>query len=137
LIERRTAVEVAALLGVLLLFFFLGLRFLAVPWIVAGPSMEPVLRSGDGVLVDVWSYRRREPREREVSLFRAPDGTPMVKRVTRPPRGRFPDGEGVWLLGDNAASSRDSREFGAVPAERFRGRVVWRYWPPSRFGPVR
>ena len=125
------------MLGLLLLFFFLGSRFLAVPWIVAGPSMEPVLRSGDGVLVDVWSYRRRPPREGEVSLFWAPDGTPMVKRVTRPPRGGFLKGEGVWLLGDNARESRDSREFGAVPTERFRGRVLWRYWPLSRFGPVR
>jgi len=137
LIERRTAVELSALLGLLLLFFLLGLRFLAVPWIVAGPSMEPVLGSGDRVLVDVWSYRRRAPREGEVALFWAPDGTPMVKRVSGPPRGRFPAGAGLWLVGDNAASSRDSREFGAVSPERCRGRVLWRYWPPSRFGPVR
>ena len=40
------------------------------------------------------------------------------------------------VLGDNPEASDDSRTFGPVPMHRFRGRVVFRYWPPSRFGPI-
>jgi signal peptidase I len=39
-------------------------------------------------------------------------------------------------LGDNAAASNDSRAFGVIPSRRIRGRVVWRYWPPSRTGVI-
>lgn len=35
----------------------------------------------------------------------------------------------LWLLGDNAEASTDSRTFGAVPREAIIGRVRWRYWP--------
>lgn len=41
-----------------------------------------------------------------------------------------------FVLGDNAARSRDSRRFGPVPAARIQG-VVWlRCWPPQRWGRV-
>lgn len=38
-----------------------------------------------------------------------------------------PEGH-VFVLGDSRAHSRDSREFGAVPLERVRGRVVRIFW---------
>lgn len=38
----------------------------------------------------------------------------------------------VWVEGDNAAVSRDSREFGAVPAGLVRARVAAVVWPPSQ-----
>lgn len=47
-----------------------------------------------------------------------------------------PDGY-VWLEGDNAAQSTDSREYGPVPMELVRGRVVLRFWPASQAGFVR
>jgi len=40
----------------------------------------------------------------------------------------------VFLLGDNRGNSVDSRDFGAVPADRLDGRVLLRLWPPVRFG---
>lgn len=45
--------------------------------------------------------------------------------------------EAVFCLGDNTADSRDSRfqEVGDVPLEQLVGPVVWRVWPPARFGP--
>jgi signal peptidase I len=51
---------------------------------------------------------------------------------------------GIWTLGpheyfvmgDHRAVSRDSRAFGPVRDEMFVGKVVWRYWPLDRFGPV-
>jgi len=38
----------------------------------------------------------------------------------------------VWLQGDCLEASRDSREYGAVPLELVRGKVVARVWPMSK-----
>jgi signal peptidase I len=105
---------------------------LVMPWVVAGGSMEPALFQGDRVLVDCWTYRHRRPRAGEVALLLGPSGVPMVKRVASPPS----PGSGIWVLGDRVEHSIDSRRFGALPAGRFRGRVVYRFWPLSRAGPV-
>jgi nickel-type superoxide dismutase maturation protease len=123
----------AALLGLLALFIYLATAQLALPWMVSGRSMEPTLRAGDMVIVDLWSYRQRRPREGEIVLFSGaePASAPMVKRVANRTGSTF------WLLGDNLEMSNDSRHFGPVPEERIRGRLVWRYWPLSRAGPVR
>lgn len=40
----------------------------------------------------------------------------------------------VWLEGDNALNSTDSRTFGSVPAGLIRGRAVCRLWPLSDVG---
>jgi signal peptidase I len=42
-----------------------------------------------------------------------------------------PSGE-YYVLGDNRAESCDSRFWGEVPRGNIVGRVVLRYWPPSR-----
>jgi signal peptidase I len=47
-----------------------------------------------------------------------------------PPRSYF-------VLGDARGQSTDSREFGAIEAERILGAAIWRYWPPRRFGAIR
>lgn len=106
---------------------------LVMPWVVVGRSMEPALVQGDRVLVDCWTYRHRGPRVGEIALVLGPSGVPMVKRVAESPS----HGDGIWVLGDHVDQSTDSREFGALPADHLRGRVVYRYWPLSRAGPVR
>jgi nickel-type superoxide dismutase maturation protease len=128
----------AVVMGLLLAWLLLALAYVVVPWVVAGTSMEPTLEQGDRVLVDLWSYRQRLPRPGEVALLANPAGLPIVKRVADEAAGAYRNGDSrLWVLGDNPRVSGDSREFGRVPAGRFRGRVCWRYWPPSRFGPVR
>jgi nickel-type superoxide dismutase maturation protease len=122
------------LLGGLLAAVWLASRFLTVGWVVAGPSMAPTLAPGDRVCIDIWTYRQRDPRPGEIVLVTGPDGTPLVKRVVTPPPGvRVPPGS-LWLVGDNRAASRDSRQFGPLPRSSVRGRVAWRYWPPRRTG---
>lgn len=123
-------------------------RFVAVPWVVAGPSMEPTLRDGDRVIVDLWTYRRHGPVAGEIAIIDAPGGITIVKRVASPPversgipsRSPFPGaGAGeTWypVVGDNPNRSEDSRDFGPVPRSRMRGRVIWRYWPLGSFGPI-
>jgi signal peptidase I len=118
----------------------LATRFVAIPWVVAGRSMEPTLRSGDRVLVDVWTYRHRSPRPGEIALCLTPASSrPLVKRVATPPGERSAarsaeSGSRIWLQGDNAADSLDSRAFGGIEPGACHGRLIFRYWPPSGTG---
>ncbi len=41
-----------------------------------------------------------------------------------------------FLMGDNRLVSHDSRYFGPVAVGYIYGKTIFRYWPPSRFGPV-
>lgn len=126
------AAFVIAFLGVTV--WLLGATFVGTAS-VSGRSMAPTLEPGDRVLVDRWTYERRPPRPGEVVLVEAPDRRLMIKRVARPPGSLAPaPAPRVWLLGDNPGESEDSRLFGPVDRRRIRGRVVWRYWPPARFG---
>lgn len=114
-----------------------GTRWVAVPWDVEGSSMLPTLRPGDRVIVDLWSYRHRLPREGEIALLISPNGGTLVKRVAGPPKKSETFAEvGFVVLGDNPPASVDSRTFGPVSSTRFRGRVVFRYWPLDRIGPI-
>jgi len=106
---------------------------------VEGWSMAPTLLPGD-FLVATTTGRIRAGA---VVVIRRP-GRPtfeMVKRVADPTDGR-PDGvriepEDVWVIGDRADASTDSRDFGPVSHEDVVGVVRFRYWPPRRFGLVR
>ncbi len=39
-----------------------------------------------------------------------------------------------FCLGDNRTVSYDSRDFGCVPIEKIEGKVLFRFWPFSKFG---
>jgi signal peptidase I len=129
---RALIAWVAATLGVVSAGLVLAAEHLVMPWVVVGRSMEPTLHRGDRVLVDCWTYRHRRPRVGEIALLLAPSNLPLVKRVASRPTLD----DRVRVVGDNAANSVDSRQFGAVPSGRFRGRIVFRYWPLSRAGPL-
>jgi signal peptidase I len=51
-------------------------------------------------------------------------------------RRRLGDGE-YFVLGDNSANSRDSRQLGPIRGDAFVGRVLCVAWPPSRIRVVR
>jgi len=97
--------------------------------------MAPTLLAGDRlvVLARPWGTPAR-PAVGEIVAVCDPRRADrvLVKRVASLER---PDGTLV-LLGDSPDASTDSREFGAVPLASVLGRVVHRYGPPGRSGPV-
>jgi nickel-type superoxide dismutase maturation protease len=86
--------------------------------------MEPSLRQGDHVLVWQWAYRWRPPAAGDVVVLRDPDDGRriLIKRVAVDS-----DENGVYVLGDNAVASRDSRTFGAVPPGSILGKALLKY----------
>ncbi|WP_255436346.1 S26 family signal peptidase [Actinoplanes solisilvae] len=86
--------------------------------LVKGPSMVPVLRDGDALIV------RRGVRVRAgdvvVARFRTRPDLLVVKRAVRP------DGGGWWIQGDNPLIEDDSRAYGVADVI---GRVLFRYYP--------
>jgi len=102
--------------------------------VVQGGSMAPTLVEGDRLLA-VASPRgrvRAAPGDLVVLLDpRAPDRV-LVKRVV----AVDPGAGTVEVRGDAAGASTDSRTFGPVPRSSLRGRVVYRYGPAARSGPL-
>lgn len=86
--------------------------------------MVPALEPGD--LLAVRPARGDEPRPGQIVVARTGD-LEIVKRV----RSVAGDGS-VWIEGDNAAHSTDSRTAGPVPRARIAGVVRARYWPAWR-----
>lgn len=91
---------------------------------VQGESMLPALAPGDYLIIDRWAYASRPPRPGEIVLLCDPrdQDRVIIKRV----RWTVPDG--VWVEGDNAAASTDSRHFGPVGRQLLIGRMRWLYW---------
>jgi nickel-type superoxide dismutase maturation protease len=83
-------------------------------------SMEPALRPGDYVIVHRWAYRHEAPEAGDIVVLRNPEAPSqfLVKRVMS-----FDSQAGLFVLGDNANHSRDSRQFGMVPLHLVVGKV--------------
>lgn len=60
--------------------------------------------------------------------------------IQTPRKGEFydltvPEGH-IFVMGDNRSGSTDSRALGCIPLDKVEGRVVYRFWPLSRFGKI-
>ena len=99
-------------------------------YVIAGESMEPALTAGDWVLVDLGATAEVG----EIVVATRPDRPEIevLKRVAE----RNQMGE-LFLLGDNAEQSTDSREWGWVKRNAVHGVVRFRYWPATRAGRIR
>ncbi len=109
--------------------------------IVHDDSMRPLFRPGDRLYLD--TEPGRPVRVGDVVALRDPEmaGRLLLKRIVAvaeaagPGSPKCPPGT-VWVEGDNPASSRDSRQFGAVPSEHIVGVAWFRYAPTDRRGPL-
>lgn len=93
------------------------------------------IRSGD-VVVAV------KPTDPRVSVLKRVRGMAGEKIWVHPRSERYPilytvPNGYVWLEGDNASQSTDSREYGPVPLSLIRGRVILRFWPLTQAGFVK
>ena len=96
---------------------------------IAEKSMLPAYRPGDWWVVRRTSrVRRARPGDVVAAWHPQRIDLVIVKRV------EHRDGDGWWLVGDNAAASDDSRTFGAVPDDAIIGRLTLRYRRVSRRG---
>lgn len=114
--------------------------------VCVGPSMMPTFQpSGDVALVErMWTVRRQRPirkgdvviatsvqnpRQRVCKRVLGLEGDVVdVPGMGEGQRVRVPKGH-VWLQGDNALNSTDSRHYGPVPYATLRGRVVTKVYP--------
>ena len=113
--------------------------------VVAENSMTPELLPGDSLLVlpagpNGLPWLRRAPRIGSIVIAER-EGRLDVKRVARSPESALESAphqsDSLWLLGDNAAASSDSRHGGPVPLSALRGLVIFRTGPAGRRGFVR
>jgi nickel-type superoxide dismutase maturation protease len=98
-------------------------------FVVEDTSMRPTLQPRDKLVVARWLI----PRHGELAVLCEP-GRPLtflVKRVA----AVEPNGD-LIVHGDNPNVSRDSREFGPVPRHLIVGKVIYRYLPRERRGPL-
>jgi len=93
--------------------------------------MEPNLIEGDRLLIVPLAHRRVEPGM--ILAVRRPEYRKhiLVKRC-----GSVGHDGSVELVGDNPSASTDSRQFGRVMSDAVLGRVVYRYGPAGRAGPL-
>src|ERR1700759_5631098 len=81
---------------------------------VLGDSMLPALRAGQLVV-------GRETRDLQAGdvVIVSHNGLEKIKRIAQQ------QGDLIYLLGDNAAASTDSRDFGWLSAKSIIAKVVW------------
>ncbi|KAF8807584.1 LexA/Signal peptidase [Phlegmacium glaucopus] len=134
--------------------FHLFYEYVGQPAIMYGPSMLPTLAvSGEVVIEDCISVRLNPEKlhRGELIILKSPldPQRTICKRIIGlpgdtvcvDPTGRLapstehvlvPKGH-IWISGDNAAESRDSRLYGPVPIALVHGRLYARVWPWKDF----
>lgn len=95
-----------------------GFSFYYIP----SASMHPTLKAGDVSLVDTWAYNKETPNKNDILVFRrSPESNVLVKRLTRT---KIVGGETqLFMTGDKANQSIDSRSFGWVSNKYIIGKV--------------
>jgi type IV secretory pathway protease TraF len=89
---------------------------------IVGVSMQPALQDGQVVLA-YSGYCASGMYGRGDVVIVAHDGRDKVKRIADTRAGM--DGREIYLRGDNPEASTDSRDFGWLPEETIRGKVIW------------
>ncbi len=78
--------------------------------------MLPTLTSGDTLI----GSARVRPRVGRIVVLNQ-RGRSIIKRVVRIERDQ------IWIEGDNAAASTDSRQFGYIDSDKVEAVIIWPY----------
>lgn len=104
--------------------------------------MEPTIHSDNILITEHFTPRFRKVDRGDIIIAKCPTNPKqyICKRVTGLPGDQVrtgfisteivPRGH-VWLEGDNASNSFDSRAYGPVPQGLIRSRAVMKVWPLS------
>lgn len=95
--------------------------------VIGLPGETIGIRSG---LVFIDGQPLSEPYIKEMPAYLEPDWHALGMAG-----GRIPPGA-VFVMGDNRNNSADSHVWGTLPIDHIIGHAVFRFWPPSRIGPV-
>ena len=95
--------------------------------------MLPTLEPGDWLLADPDAYSEAPPQVGDLVLVPDPrePSRLLIKRVEEI------HAEQLFVAGDSAGESTDSRTFGSVNTASVEGRPWFRYWPLRRWGRVK
>jgi len=91
---------------------------------ITGPSMIPLLKPGDEVLIDPKAYRTAAPRPGDIVVAQHPYSPDLrlVKRIAK-----MTDDGRYYLEGDNPTASTDSRSFGPISPQQIVGQVTCQF----------
>jgi len=92
---RKEWVEWAKALFVAGVIVYLASRWLVMPTVVSGSSMEPNLRNGERIILNRIVYAFHPPQRGDIIVFRLKNGKELIKRIIALP------GENVMVLGDS------------------------------------
>ena len=85
---------------------------------VFGDSMLPILKNGQQVIVEKFSYLFFNPKINDIVILKNPDNINIIKRITKK------EGNSYFVEGDNAKESADSRKFGFIQKKEILGKVI-------------
>ena len=80
--------------------------------------MHPHFREGRIIVASGW-FKQLKPRD---VVIIAHDGMEKIKRIER---FRGYEKREIFVRGDNADQSTDSRDFGWLPADSIRAKILW------------
>lgn len=84
---------------------------------IIGHSMEPLIKSGDLVLISNFLYLFKKPQINDIIAFKK-DGKILIKRLVKI------NNENYFVLGDNKKDSFDSQRFGWIFKKDILGKFI-------------
>ena len=91
---------------------------------VTGASMQPLLKPGEEILIDLNAYQKSAPEIGDIIVAFHPyrSNFSIVKRIVS-----IEKEENFFLQGDNSLESTDSRSYGAIKLDQIIGKVICRF----------
>ena len=87
---------------------------------ISGHSMEPLLKTGDTVLISGFLYLFKNPKINDIVAFKEKKGEVLIKRIREVKNGGF------FVSGDNKKDSLDSKDFGYISKEFIIGKLIYK-----------